>query len=374
MGEAKLPLFYMKQASIILDLGFGDSGKGKKVDWLCTNPPNFLNPPDLIVRFSGGQQAGHTVINQFGKHIHSSFPSGTLSGVAGYIMEHCVVSPLHLRNEYDILVKKKKDILLTVHPLAHLTTPYEIAWNRIMAREGETCGLGVGATMKRNLQTPHHLYAVDLTNPWVLRRKMSRLHLYYHSLLLEFKQLNRFNEEVEQLMEPFLDAVDWFVDFVEIEDLDFNFYDTVVFEGSQGILLDMDHGIFPYVTYANTTSKNIAGIIRASGAKSHTFYVTRTYSTRHGSGPLLDESSIPLKNTDEEINVHNQWQGEFRLAPLDESLLEYAMRCDMIYSPTKTHNLCVTCADQLKPTIDFEGFCLDNIYISDTPRSIYEKT
>jgi len=133
------------------------------------------------------------------------------------------------------------------------------------------------------------------------------------------------------------------------------YYDTLIMEGSQGIMLDMDHGIFPNVTYANTTSKNALEVLRNGMGILDTeiFYVTRCYQTRHGNGWMSDEKGLDLINNEEEINKTNDWQGSLRIGKLDYSLLNYAMEVDNFYSFPFRKNLVVTCLDQL-PHFEFD--------------------
>ena len=94
-----------QKIDIVLGSFFGDEGKGKVVDWLLSQNKE----PTVVVRFSGGHNAGHTVVDEVGRHVHSSFPVGILRGQIGYISEHCVVSPLHMLNEWRHLKKQGRE-------------------------------------------------------------------------------------------------------------------------------------------------------------------------------------------------------------------------------------------------------------------------
>jgi adenylosuccinate synthase len=78
----------MKKAKVVIGLGFGDEGKGICTDFLCSQ-----NPEAIVIRFSGGQQAAHTVLLNGKKHVHSSFASGALRGLPSYFSEHCTIHP-----------------------------------------------------------------------------------------------------------------------------------------------------------------------------------------------------------------------------------------------------------------------------------------
>ena len=151
-------------------------------------------------------------------------------------------------------------------------------------------------------------------------------------------------------------------------------YDELIFEGSQGIMLDMDHGVFPNVTYANTTTKNAHDVLDKLGVTDrHVYYITRCYATRHGSGPFPDVK-MDLINNEEEINVFNEFQKEFKTAPIDYKMLNQALAFDSIYSngKVKTKNIVVTCLDQM-PNFEFDykqlNTTFSRIYESNSPKS-----
>lgn len=258
----------MKTAQIVIGLGFGDEGKGITTDFLA-----HQNPESVVVRFSGGQQAAHTVMIDNKKHVHSSFASGALRGLPSYFTEHCTIHPAFLWNEMKELKAKNGNTELHIHPLAKITTPFDVWQNRTNAKNLEhgTCGKGIGATMKRQ-ESPYKLFALDLIAPrTMLIEKLKGIANYYGFMD---------DNQVEQELQHFLNAIDqvnWKID-------DYTYlksFDHLIFEGSQGILLDMDHGIFPNVTYAHTTSKNANEICRLLKVENiEMFYVTRSYATR----------------------------------------------------------------------------------------------
>src|SRR5882672_8512401 len=134
------------KAHIILGLGWGDEGKGFMTDYLCNE---FAN--SVVVRFSGGPQAGHNVVIGDKSHVHASFGSGTLRGKVSMFSEHTTFYPPNMAREYDIL-RNHCSPTLYIHPLAKLTTPYDVAFGRVreLALGHGSCGIGVGATMYRN--------------------------------------------------------------------------------------------------------------------------------------------------------------------------------------------------------------------------------
>ncbi|MGO4708163.1 adenylosuccinate synthetase [Chryseobacterium sp. 2TAF14] len=349
----------MKTAQIIIGLGFGDEGKGITTDFLAQQ-----HPESVVIRFSGGQQAAHTVMTDDEKHVHSSFASGALRGLPSYFTEHCTIYPTFLFNEREELIQKNGNIELIIHPLAKVTTPFDVLYNRknVKNLEHGTCGKGVGATMKRN-ESPFKLFAVDLIAPrTMLIEKLKGIANYYG-----FDK----GEEIETALQDFLEAVDkinWKIEGYEY----LKSFNHLIFEGSQGILLDMDHGVFPNVTYANTTSKNAFEICQFLKIEDiEMFYVTRCYSTRHGSGWMSNEKSLPLKNNQEETCTFNEYQKDLRFGDLDYDLLNYALKVDEVYVVAQKKNLVVTCLDQSDEKLKLENLNVkfDAVFGSFSPYS-----
>jgi adenylosuccinate synthase len=343
----------LKKVSIVIGLGFGDEGKGITTDYLCSHAPEDT----IVVRFSGGQQAGHTVMIGDKKHIHSNFGSGTLRGCPSYFSEHCTIYPVTIAREMDVLKQKGVTPKLFIHPLAKLTTPYDVAYNRVMEKINNhgSCGLGVGATMHRHLTTGYKIFVMDLQHPSVLDQKLHQIEKYY------FNKLSNHQIEFSDIVAVEMDAFKSIKDQFQIENYEAIYkYNNIVFEGSQGILLDMDHGIFPHVTYAHTTSKNAVEICnKLNFPHPEMYYVTRCYQTRHGNGWMSNQHPIVLQNNHEEINTSNEWQGMFRVGELDYDLLNYALAVDENYTEPWWHkNLVVTCFDQ-RPGFNFEYYKLN---------------
>lgn len=353
----------MKKAKVVIGLGFGDEGKGITTDFLCSQ-----NPEAIVIRFSGGQQAAHTVMLNEKKHIHSSFASGALRGLPSYFSEHCTIHPSLLYNEFLELKEKEGNTTLYIHPLAKVTTPFDVWQNQNNTKNltHGSCGKGIGATMKRNEGT-YKLFAIDLIGPKdFLIEKLKNIASYYG-----ISNDNQLQNEVVYFLEC-IEKIDWKITTYEV----LNNYETFIFEGSQGILLDMDHGVFPNVTYANTTSKNAIEICKQLDVQDiELFYVSRCYTTRHGSGWMPNEENIQLVNNEEETCVYNEYQKELRFGKLDEELLLHALRIDQIYSNATKNNLVLTCLDQYKQEVDFDKLKtkFDAIYGSYAPESKFFK-
>lgn len=349
----------MKKAQIVIGLGFGDEGKGITTDFLAQQ-----NPGSVVIRFSGGQQAAHTVMIDYKKHVHSSFASGALRGLPSYFSEHCTIHPVFLLNERKELMEKNGNTELHIHPLAKVTTPFDVWQNRTNAKNLEhgTCGKGIGATMKRH-ESPYKLFAADLIAPRAMLIEKLKGIAYYYGFMDE--------DQVQEAMSDFLNAVeeiDW-----KIDDYTYlNSFENLIFEGSQGILLDMDHGVFPNVTYAHTTSKNAYEICQLLKIRDiEMYYVTRSYSTRHGSGWMSNEKELVLKNNEEETCIFNEYQKELRFGELDYDLLNYAVLLDGAYGTATKKNLVITCLDQTDGKFKKENLKteFDQVYGSYSPYS-----
>lgn len=319
----------MLNSAAVIGLGFGDEGKGMVTSHLCS-----LRKNPLVVRFSGGHQAGHTVHYNGIKHVFSNLGAGTLHGAETYWSRFCTVDPVGLSNELGVLQKTTgslDNVKLYINGQCPITTPFDIVFNHVdfkTAQDG-TCGVGVGATIARE-ENHYHLHFSDLYNPTVLKIKLGLIKEYYGEIKAT---TNNFIKAVEQIttMDNII-CVDYMPD-----------NEDVIFEGSQGLLLDQNIGFFPHVTRSDTGMKRIS---REWGCD-EVFYVTRAYQTRHGNGPMTNED-IPLDigGTIHESNTTNEYQGEFRKTVLDLSLLQYAIEKDRLNYPVE--NLVITCMDQMR--------------------------
>ena len=354
------------EAHIVVGLGFGDEGKGLATDWLCGRALAQGRTP-LVVRFNGGHQAGHTVTTAAGqRHVFSNFGAGTLRGVPTYWSRYCTFSPGSVLKEYAALQAAGAQPHLLVDALCPVTTHYDVLYNRALetgrgtARHG-SCGLGFGATIERHEQTPLRLYAQDLRFPAVFGHKLRQIRAHYRTRILaetsfDFDQLDheaedqRFAAHAEVLARLLADQTVQLVHEADIFAPDAP-WQAYVFEGAQGILLDMDFGLFPHVTRSRTTSANALALLHrnhpALAAAAQVHYVSRAYHTRHGAGPLPHEAPVVLVNTAAETNQRNDYQGAFRTGPLATELLRYALACDATHAAGLARHLLVTCLDQL---------------------------
>ncbi|SLM28908.1 Adenylosuccinate synthetase [Desulfamplus magnetovallimortis] len=314
---------------VVIGANFGDEGKGLFTDYLCRKSSN-----PLVIRFSGGQQAGHTVVASGIRHTFSNFGAGTLQGAPCYYSHFCTIDPVGIVNELESLLKKGVEPKLYIDERSPVTTPYDIKYNQNNHPHG-SCGVGVGDTIRRQLDH-YSLVFGDLFYPFVFKTRLDLIKKYYDGYT-----------DVD--IEDFLECCSIITSSSLIEKsygMPEGEYSDYIYEGSQGLLLDQDFGFFPHVTRASTGTKNAAEIAGSNNLE--IFLVTRAYQTRHGKGPMSNEH-LPhnIRKNPVETNVANAFQGKFRRTLLDLSLIEYAMKRDEIIRTTKDQNLVITCLDHM---------------------------
>lgn len=371
--------------SIVCGLGFGDEGKGLITSHLATinssdssisaisadtsEKSGSSEKSGLVIRFNGGQQAGHTVVKDTVRHVFSNFGSATFEKYDTFWSQFCTVCPTGIRNEYQELLEKFKEInpnekfpKLIIHGLCPVTTPFDRYFNIKINEINQhgSCGVGFGATLERH-EKYYKLYFQDLFYPKILRTKLNNIKEYY-------KSKNLLNPNWIHAEFLFKNDIEFLIDEKIIFDSHhpYNFqifktndsyksYQDIIFEGAQGTLLDMDFGFFPNVTRSNTTIKNAIELINNKTTENiDIYYVTRAYQTRHGNGYMSD-NDINIINNADETNKTNPYQGEFRTGSFDFDLIKYSLRCNENFTLTentriKNHirkNIVITCCDQV---------------------------
>lgn len=348
-----------RAAHLVVDLGFGDSGKGTLTDWLVRR-----HGAGLVVRFNGGAQAGHNVITDDGRHhTFSQFGAGTfVPGVRTHLARTTVLHPLAMLVEARYLAERGVPDALartTVSEHASVITPFHQAAGRLRelargaGRHG-TCGVGVGETVRDALANPEGaLHARDLGEPVSLVRKArvaqdrlrseltdelraARTHPQAapELALLEEKEVASRWAEAVRTLRPRERVVgdDWLGSALR--------EGTTVFEGAQGVLLDEWRGFHPHTTWSTCTFDLALELLRAHGfdGEVHRLGVLRAYATRHGEGPFPTEESALAPVLPEPHNGAAGWQGGFRVGGFDAVLARYALAsCDGVDSLALTH-------------------------------------
>ena len=318
---------------IVVDLGYGDAGKGTVVDWLCVPRPDAA-PVAAVVRFNGGAQAAHNVVTADGRHhTFAQFGSGTLAASPPTCPASCWWtrwrSPPRPGTSPSLGVPDPL-ALLTVDGDALLTTPYHAAANRARerargaARHG-SCGMGIGETAAYALAHPDDAPRPATAPP--ARPCAASSPLLRDRLTAELGPLDA------PPVDDCLAACTAFADRVTLVD------EThlpgllrrgpVVFEGAQGVLLDEWHGFHPYTTWSTTTFDSAETLLAEAG-RPHTALrlgVVRTYTTRHGPGPLVTEDPALAAALPEPHNGHGRWQGAVPRRPLRRPSRTLRRRC-----------------------------------------------
>lgn len=309
----------------MIDLGYGDAGKGTVVDWLCAT-----RPVHTVVRFNGGAQAAHNVVLRDGRHhTFAQFGAGTFHpGVRTHLSQHMVVDPLALAAEADHLATVGvPDALdrLTVDGDALLATPYHRAANRAreIARGADrhgSCGLGVGETVQYGLAHPDDAPRVaDCRSPALLRRRLTALR---DRLAAELGPLDA--PPVEDCLPAFTGFAGQVAIVDELARRGAAHRDLCL-RGRPGVLLDEWHGFHPYTTWSTTTFANADSLLAEAGlpGTATRIGVLRLVTTRHGPGPLVTEDPhLPLADPH---NPTNPWQGRFRFGHFDAVAHRYAL-------------------------------------------------
>jgi adenylosuccinate synthase len=307
---------------VLLGLQFGDEGKGKIIDYLADNY-------DLVARFNGGNNAGHSIIYNGKVYALHLIPSGIFYGKKCFIGNGVVINPIALKEEIELLendgIEVRKNLIIS--PNAHILTSYHIEEDKKKNGSIGTTNKGIGPCYASKIErigmrvgeVEKYLKAVELVkgrenDVWA-------------------EQYDKYSKEMEEKSYvDFIDSLKYLMTlqignaFGYLHDPDIE----ILAEGAQGTLLDIDHGTYPFVTSSNTT---IGGVMTGLGVSHRNirkvYGVFKAYTTRVGNGPFTTELN---DETDEKIRKIG---GEFgsttgrprRCGWLDIPALKYA--CDI---------------------------------------------
>ena len=279
--------------TVIIGAQWGDEGKGKIVDMLSAES-------DLIVRFQGGNNAGHTIKVDGKETILHLIPSGILhENKVCLIGNGVVLDPEVFLKEVDALAAKGVDVSparLGISPKTHLILPYHKAMDQ--AREAKRAGKKIGTTGRgigpcyEDKVARIGVRAGDLAQPDLLREKVRHALLEKNVLLRDLYQFPPLDadEVVDTLLAQAERLVPYLTDVsAAIQDAQ-NKQQDILFEGAQGIHLDIDHGTYPYVTSSNTVASSAAaGSGVGPRALDRILGIVKAYTPRVGSGPFPTE-------------------------------------------------------------------------------------
>ena len=296
-------------AIVLLGAQWGDEGKGKATDLLGGRV-------DYVVRYQGGNNAGHTVVIGDAKYALHLLPSGILSpDVIPVIGNGVVIDPAVLMEEMADLEARDVDTSrLLISASAHLITPYHVTLDKVNERflgkaKIGTTGRGIGPTYMDKIARIG-IRVQDLFDPSILRQKVESALDQKNQVLV--KVYNRRELDVDAITDALLEYAEPLRPHVADTALVLNNAldagQTVLLEGGQGTLLDVDHGTYPFVTSSNPTA---GGACTGSGIGptriSRVIGILKAYTTRVGSGPfpteLLDEWGERLRTVGGEVGV-----------------------------------------------------------------------
>ena len=277
---------------VVLGTQWGDEGKGKIVDLLTERVA-------AVVRFQGGHNAGHTLVIDGKKTVLHLIPSGILhEGVTSFIGNGVVLSPEALITEMDMLEQQGVAVAdrLRISAACSVLLPFHVALDQ--ARETKRAGKAIGTTGRgigpayEDKVARRGLRALDLLHPETLAERMAQLaefhnfqlEHYYHQAPISAQEVTDKLLVCAERIAPLI--VDTVLSLAEYHQRG----DSVLFEGAQGALLDIDLGTYPYVTSSNTTAGAAAtgsglGPLYMQGVLG----VTKVYVTRVGAGPFPTE-------------------------------------------------------------------------------------
>lgn len=320
----------------IIGAQWGDEGKGKITDLLGMDS-------DIVVRFQGGNNAGHTIIFDDKKIVLHQIPSGILHANCISVVAHGVVFEPEAFLEEMLEVKKHITITpdrLKISLNATVITSYHklldaIREGKSANKIGTTCK-GIGPAYEDKIAR-RAIKVKDLLDKDVLYKKLSialeeKMFLFEHLYKIEVPTIE---QEVERLYSLGMQFKDYITDTFSYIDQALTAGKKVLFEGAQGVLLDIDYGSYPYVTSSSTGAAGIftgAGV--ASGIVSEKLGIVKAYTTRVGEGPMPTEIA-------EEIGADIQRIGnEFgattgrkrRCGWLDLPILKYSVKASALTS------------------------------------------
>lgn len=336
----------------VIGANYGDEGKGLCCDEL-TKKEIKEGRKVLNVLFNGGPQRAHTVSSYFyGDHIFHHFGSGTLSGADTYFHEEFIVNPMIFVDEFNELMKIGVKTKVFIHSNCRFITPFDMMANQIIElgyskndKHG-TCGQGIWNTICRYDDTESIKYSflefcrMDPDEKYSYLRDIK---YYYESKVLKdipAEYIGPWNSD-SLLFHYIMDTNTMYSRLTLVhEEYIESGYHTIIYEAGQGLAIDFDADPI-FATPSYTGSKRAIQVLKNKGVKDEdieVYYVTRTYFTRHGAGPLPTEvSSVKLID---KTNIFNIWQENIRYGNFDSKEMIDRVEKDSI--PGIKKNLLIT--------------------------------
>jgi adenylosuccinate synthase len=357
-------------AIVLLGAQWGDEGKGKATDLLGDRV-------DYVVRYQGGNNAGHTVVIGDQKYALHLLPSGILTpNVIPVIGNGVVIDPAVLLTEIKGLNERGIDTSkLKISTNAHLITPYHRTIDKVSERflgksKIGTTGRGIGPAYADKINRIG-IRVQDLFDPSILKQKIEAALHDKNQILI--KVFNRKGITVEEVLDEYLGYAQilkpYVVDTALLLDQALKAGKNVLLEGSQGTLLDVDHGTYPFVTSSNPTA---GGASTGSGIGptkiTRVIGILKAYTTRVGSGPfpteLFDADGEALRKIGGEVGVttgRNRRCGWF-----DAPIARYAVRVNGLTDFFLTKLDVLTGWEKIPVCVGYE---VDGVRVEELPAS-----
>ena len=323
----------------VIGLQWGDEGKGKIVDYLSED---F----DLVVRYQGGNNAGHTVIVDETTYKLNLIPSGVIRGKICFLGQGVVLDPNHFSNEYDQIKKKINNPKIYLSSNISLILDYHKQLDKInesilnTEKKIGTTSKGIGPAYQDKVgRKSIKLY--DLKSKKIIEEKMHSIKKFYDPILESFNESKINIEQTIHDLLSFYDVVNELI--VDNSQIKKEFKNKkILFEGAQGALLDLDHGSYPFVTSSNTVSSNIV-IGSALQVDYQTVGIFKAYATRVGNGPFPSELFDDIGDyiAEKGVEIGTVTKRKRRCGWLDLVSLKYS--CEI----NRVNELCMTKADVL---------------------------
>jgi adenylosuccinate synthase len=284
---------------VVVGSQWGDEGKGKIVDWLSEQA-------DIVVRFQGGHNAGHTLVIDSATYKLSLLPSGVVRGKLSIIGNGVVIDPVALIGEINQLAKQGVSVSpenLRIAENATLILPLHQELDAFRESSNATSRIG---TTKRGIGPAYEdkvgrraIRIMDLADLPALGTKIERLLAHYNALRrglgldeIDGKSVYDLLAGIAPQVLPYMDSVWSLLDARRREGK------RILFEGAQGALLDVDHGTYPYVTSSNTVAAQAAtGSGLGPNAIDYVLGICKAYTTRVGQGPFPTEQDNEIGRT-----------------------------------------------------------------------------
>lgn len=305
-----------QKVKVVIGANLGDEGKGL-VSYCLGETAIGSGERVLTVLYNGGAQRAHTAR---GRVFHCTGTSDFIGGDT-YYHHKFLLDPITLWLTGEIVY---------IDPRCRVILPCDVMRNRKKEisrgnKKHGSCGMGIFEASKRSAHPNYLVEVAELFDAYTLYNKVKRIQSEYNDAFE--------NDELYNL-DNWMRAVAYVINNCQIKTFDevYPNYDTIIYEGGQGLLLDQSNvGDFPHLTPSSVGAYNITQDIAALNLPTSIYYVSRTYITRHGAGPMEAECEKKDINPNivDKTNEENPWQGKLRFGYLNTNTLFDRVRRDL---------------------------------------------